>query len=185
MHQLVVGWVRTACALVLVVFAGRALPAQAENQYRYLPIGGSLSIMWSDSGTRAVCTGQKGLGLEAVFEAVRLEGRADLPSVSTRYTTVGGDIIVDFTGFTPDAEAAFQSAVDILAGQLNLDIPIHVEAKFEALEEGILGAAGPNGVFLPTDPSSGLPAVPPALPRSDTGKGRTGPRGTRHKSDLQ
>ena len=90
-------------------------------------------------------------------------GKADLQGAGIRYTTVGGDIIVDFTGFSADAQAAFQFAVDILAAQLNLDIPIRLEAVFEPLGADILASAGPNGVFLPTDPNSGLPAVPPAL----------------------
>lgn len=54
---------------------------------------------------------------------------------------------VTYTGFTPEAKAAFQRAVNIWATQLNSSVPITVSASFEPLGSGILGSAGPSQVF--------------------------------------
>ena len=176
MHQLLSDRVKAGWGLLLILLAGSALTAQAEDQYKSVPNAGGLSVMRSSGpGQQAVCGRQGRLGLEALRASAGAAGKADLQTAGTRYTTVGGDIIVDFTGFTAEAQAAFQFAVDILAGQLNLDIPIHVEAAFEPLGESILGAAGPSFVFLPNDPNSGLPAVPPALLDQLTGMDVLGP----------
>jgi hypothetical protein len=51
---------------------------------------------------------------------------------------------VTFTGFTPEAQAAFQRAVDLWAPTLNSTVPITVSASFEELPPGILGAARSN-----------------------------------------
>ncbi len=48
---------------------------------------------------------------------------------------------VNYNGFTPEAQAAFQYAVDIWASLLKSDVPITVNATFEVLDEGILGSA--------------------------------------------
>jgi hypothetical protein len=52
---------------------------------------------------------------------------------------------VTYTGFTPEAQAAFQRAVDLWAPTLNSTVPITVSASFQALPPGVLGAAGPTG----------------------------------------
>lgn len=56
------------------------------------------------------------------------------------------NITVTYTGFTPQAQAAFQYAVDIWKSQLNSSVPIHVEAYWSSLGRGVLGAAGPTTV---------------------------------------
>ncbi|MFN8532519.1 MAG: hypothetical protein U0556_03130 [Dehalococcoidia bacterium] len=48
---------------------------------------------------------------------------------------------VTYTGFTPEARAAFQYAVDIWASQLNSAVPIAVDAQFTPLQQGVLGSA--------------------------------------------
>ena len=165
----------TAGLFVLLILTGDAITAQAAHQYRHLPQVGGFSITRSGSGNDAVCGGLQGFEMEALLESARLAARVDSSSSTTRYTSAGGDIITDLTGFTRQAELAFQFAVEILGAQLNLDIPIHVEAMFEPLAEGVLGAAGPAGVFVPTDPSSGLPALPPALLDQVVGRDFSGP----------
>ncbi|HET6528273.1 MAG TPA: hypothetical protein VFG39_05945, partial [Balneolaceae bacterium] len=52
------------------------------------------------------------------------------------------NIIVYYLGFTPEARAAFQSAVDIWASKLNSDVDIYVLAQFAPLGPGVLGSAG-------------------------------------------
>ena len=48
---------------------------------------------------------------------------------------------VTYTGFTPEAQAAFQYAVDIWASILQSPVTIQIDATFEVLGSGILGGA--------------------------------------------
>jgi hypothetical protein len=50
---------------------------------------------------------------------------------------------VTYIGFTPQAQAAFQHAVNIWSSQLSSPVPIHIEAEFTTLGQGVLGSAGP------------------------------------------
>ncbi|MGH9313181.1 MAG: hypothetical protein ACRD09_01305 [Vicinamibacterales bacterium] len=52
-------------------------------------------------------------------------------------------ITVLYTGFTPQAQAAFQHAMNIWASQLTTSVPIQIEAEFTTLGSGVLGSAGP------------------------------------------
>ena len=54
---------------------------------------------------------------------------------------------VTYTGFTPQAKAAFQRAVDYWSTQLTSSVPITVDARFSPLGSGILGSAGPSSVW--------------------------------------
>ncbi len=54
--------------------------------------------------------------------------------------------VVTYTGFTPQAQAAFQRAVDIWAAILSSPVTIHVDASFVNLSGGTLGQAGTNFV---------------------------------------
>lgn len=66
------------------------------------------------------------------------------------------NFIVTYNGFTPEAQAAFQFAVDIWAITLASDQPIRVNATFAPLNPGVLGSAGPTGFIPLTGP--GIPA---------------------------
>lgn len=55
--------------------------------------------------------------------------------------------IVSYTGFTPEAKAAFQRAVNAWAGKLNTTVPVTVKASWEPLGPGILGSAGPSQIW--------------------------------------
>jgi hypothetical protein len=50
---------------------------------------------------------------------------------------------VTYTGFTPQAQAAFQYAVNIWASQISSTVPIHIDAEFAPLGSNVLGSAGP------------------------------------------
>ena len=64
---------------------------------------------------------------------------------------------VTYLGFTAEAQAAFQRAVDIWAAHLASAVPIRVRASFSPLPSGTLGSAGP---FLVRDvDGSGRPAT--------------------------
>ena len=54
---------------------------------------------------------------------------------------------VTYNGFTPEAEAAFQAAVDIWASLLSSSETIHVNASWVGMAPTILGSAGPNGAL--------------------------------------
>ncbi|WP_299519508.1 T9SS type A sorting domain-containing protein [Winogradskyella sp.] len=78
--------------------------------------------------------------------------------------------IVDYNNFTPQAEAAFQFAVDIWANLIASSVPIRVSATFAPLGTGVLGSAGPAGFTAVT--GTGFPsntAFPFALAESITG----------------
>lgn len=62
---------------------------------------------------------------------VRTEGRASTFEVT-------------YTGFTAEAQAAFGAAVDVWADHVASPVPVRVDARFEDLGPGVLGAAGPN-----------------------------------------
>jgi hypothetical protein len=87
----------------------------------------------------------------------RLRTQADLVTIN-----------VNYTGFTPQAQAAFQHAVNIWASQITSPVTIHVDAEFAPLGSGVLGSAGP---WLVRN-RSGLPAntwYPVALANKITG----------------
>ena len=59
-----------------------------------------------------------------------------------------GDILVHYTGFTPEAQAAFQRAVDIWSSLLITSVPIEIEADFESFEDsGTLAFVRPVTLF--------------------------------------
>src|SRR5436305_6262420 len=65
------------------------------------------------------------------------------PGVSTQSST----FTVTYSGFTPEAQAAFQAAVDIWQTQVSSSVPITVDANFEVLGTGILGSAGATFLY--------------------------------------
>ena len=83
----------------------------------------------------------------------RVEVRADprvvqsfVPAMPQSRLRADADLVtitVNYTGFTPQAQAAFQHAVNIWAGQLTSPVTIVVDAEFAPLGSGVLGSAGP------------------------------------------
>lgn len=60
-------------------------------------------------------------------------------------------IEVDYDdGFTQEAQEAFQRAVDIWATHIESPLTIRVAASFEALDQNVLGSAGPTSIFIAT-----------------------------------
>ena len=58
-------------------------------------------------------------------------------------TATSATITVTYTGFSQEAEDAFQFAVDIWELQIASDITIEIEATWESLDPDVLGSAGP------------------------------------------
>lgn len=85
-------------------------------------------------------------GLQAIYEDMNthVPPPADF--------TYGGErdvvISVTYNGFTAEAQAAFQYAVDIWASLLTSNVPIVVDATWSNLGGGTLGAAGANGYWI-------------------------------------
>ena len=73
----------------------------------------------------------------------RIEGRMDCSSFN-----------VNYSGFTPEAQAAFQFAVDIWAMSIESSQPITVSANFAPLDPGVLGQAGPVSVHTSNSPDA-------------------------------
>ena len=69
---------------------------------------------------------------------VRAPG-ADLKVATEALST----FIVTYNGFTPQAQAAFQAAVDVWASQFQSFVPIRVTANWTVLGSNVLGSAGP------------------------------------------
>ncbi len=59
----------------------------------------------------------------------------------------GAEITVTYNGFTPQARAAFQYAVDIWKTQLSSSVPIRVNATWSVLAQNVLGSAGASTYF--------------------------------------
>lgn len=75
-----------------------------------------------------------------------------VPSIGTRVNSpllranavATADIRVTYSaGFTPQAQAAFQAAVDIWKTQVRSSVPITIDAHWTPLGDGVLGQAGP------------------------------------------
>lgn len=65
----------------------------------------------------------------------------------SRGGTPCSNFVVNYTGFTPEAQTAFQFAVDIWAFSIESSVDIIINANFEDLGGNTLGAAGPLGYF--------------------------------------
>ena len=61
--------------------------------------------------------------------------------------TKTAEFVVNYNGFTPEAKAAFQYAVDIWSTIVVSDVPILVDANFVPLAPGVLGSAGTRNLF--------------------------------------
>lgn len=90
--------------------------------------------------------------------AQALQASADADARLPHTNTAGGaKIIVDYRGFSPDAQAAFQAAVDVWQDSIVSAVPIHVVAYWQNLADpsdpsssGLLGEAGPYDIVANT-----------------------------------
>jgi hypothetical protein len=55
--------------------------------------------------------------------------------------------VVTYNGFSPQAQAAFQAAVDVWASQIQSLVPIRVRVNWTPLAANVLGSAGPTYLF--------------------------------------
>lgn len=91
-------------------------------------------------GVRSVCRLPiSAADVSAALGTARRVARPDPCPPSER----GSDFEVTYSGFPPEAEAAFQAAVDTWACRVRSDQPIRIDASWTALSSGTLGSAGP------------------------------------------
>lgn len=75
------------------------------------------------------------------------------PEAFTRRQNLSGsredcaNIVVTYTGFTAEAQQAFQHAVDIWESLITSPVEIRVDAVFQPLAPGVLGSAGSNFIW--------------------------------------
>lgn len=84
------------------------------------------------------------------------------------------EIIVNYTGFSPEAEAAFEYAKTIWENALVSDIPIIIDASWTDLGENVLGSAGPSTLFFDFDGAPDDRMYPTALANQLAGEDLTG-----------
>lgn len=130
-------WLLLALAVMLGVLAPQSAQGAPDDESRVLP-GFLVEVRASD--------------LDA---GTRIAPPANVQQGGT------ATINVTYNGFTPEAQAAFQYAVDIWEAQLVSTVPIEVVANWTALPAGVLGSAGPTS--FQRDWTSGVPA-----PRANT-----------------
>jgi hypothetical protein len=70
-----------------------------------------------------------------------------LRSASKREAAATARIEVTYSGFTPQAQAAFQYAVEIWEQHISSNVPIRINAQWRELGENVLGSAGPPVVL--------------------------------------
>ena len=79
---------------------------------------------------------------------------------------------VTYSGFTSEARAAFQYAVDIWASLIRSNVTIRINASYTSLAEGSLGGSNPNAYYRLTSGDRLYPAaLTDALAGSDQGSG--------------
>ena len=81
----------------------------------------------------------------SIREAIDRMPPRTTPSGKYALAPPAANISVNYNGFTPEAQAAFQRAIDIWSSLLITTVPIEIEASFTTFEEeDTLGAARPS-----------------------------------------
>ena len=89
--------------------------------------------------------------MASIREAIDRMPQGLTPSGKYALAPPAANISVNYTGFTPEAQAAFQRAVDIWSSLLITTIPIEIEASYDLLDsDGALAAAAPSTFFCST-----------------------------------
>ena len=123
------GWAALVAIVALGVIGARPHGAPARSVARVAP--GQMDIVYADPRNLMVSFGP--------MEAERLQ--TEKAAAFTSNITVTYD-----AGFAanPQAQAAFQAAVNIWRGVISSPVPIRVNASFLPLGSGVLGQAGPS-----------------------------------------
>ena len=93
------------------------------------------------------------------------------PPHGRQFRVVDPQFMVTYHGFTDEARAAFQYAVDIWGSLIRSPVTIRIDATFANLETGTLGQAGPNYV-IPSREMYFADALADKRAGQDVGNGR-------------
>jgi hypothetical protein len=116
--------------------AGAAVPAEAVVQSRTASGAHPFALPGTQTQVRAG-TSPDGQVHQDVAGARR----------ASTATAASAHIYVTYHGFSPQAQAAFQAAVDVWQHTITSSVPIRVDATWEPLAQGVLGQAGPTNVY--------------------------------------
>jgi hypothetical protein len=136
------------CLIGFFTFAS----GQAQNQ---VALPGIVSQLTLDNQKRIQCELHAHDEVAREHQSVAAQAKVDKQKHGQKKQKAGkgATIIVDYFNFDPSftdivaARAAFQSAVDIWAQNIESDEPIFVAAVFQPLGEGVLGSAGPTELY--------------------------------------
>src|SRR3954468_22214022 len=110
-------WLRLALVLTSVVALFGNVGVSAAGEWRLLATPGAPLILRADPE-----------GVQSLVAA---------PATAPVLRAQAAQITVEYDGFSAEAQAAFQNAVNIWQGLLNAPIPIRVQATWTSLDEGI------------------------------------------------
>jgi hypothetical protein len=112
-----------ACSVVVL---GLLVPVNASKRDQPKVITPPMDILYAAPGDLNYAYGPQGAALQALTAG-------DRPATAT--------ITVTYTGFSPQAQAAFQAGIDIWKATITSPAPIRIAANFTPLGSGILGSA--------------------------------------------
>lgn len=92
-----------------------------------------------------------------VVRGTHVNANTRIPAPPLAGNPATATFVVEYNGFTSEAQAAFQHAVDIWSSILVSSVPIHVTANWTALDPGVLGSAGASSIYrdFPNAPQAG------------------------------
>lgn len=76
-----------------------------------------------------------------------LNSAVDTRTFQSNSTTSNATFVVTYNGFSDDAQAAFQKAVDIWASIIHSEVTIYIDATWTTLSSNVLGSAGPSALY--------------------------------------
>jgi hypothetical protein len=117
-----------ACVAACVLLASGTTEPPAESKPTRWAKRGHKDVLYAAPGDLGYAYGPRNEKLAALTSA----------------PNVDAPITVTFNGFTAEAQAAFQAAVNIWSHTLNSSVPIRIRANWTSLGAGVLGSAGPT-----------------------------------------
>jgi hypothetical protein len=93
-------------------------------------------------GVRTICYGSDHNAFTAILPPDAFLKNRSNPNA--RQAAATSQFIVTYTGFSPQAQAAFQYAVDIWSTLLVSSVPIRINANWTRQANNVLGSAGPS-----------------------------------------
>ncbi len=82
-----------------------------------------------------------------IYESGKQENFYVSPRTKTKSGIKTATFEIKYTGFTEEAKAAFQAAADIWSQLLSSTVPITIDARWEPMDQGILGSSGSPELF--------------------------------------